>query len=118
MNYREVLGYDDFQLMIKIDNRGKDRFGEGEYGFGTCCDYVDSIIYDGDRYGVVVCVEPCGNLCKWAKTVRECLEWWDAVFSSQPEDWDYCKAGWHLYQYRWDNIEFPEEVSDVWLEKE
>ena len=110
----QIFGYDEFQLMIKIDNRGRNRFGEGDYGEDTCADYFDSIAYDGDLWGVAIFVEPCGNLAKWGKTVMECLEWWDAVFSSQPKDMGYCEAGWFLDWLEGDG--FPTDPKRVWCE--
>jgi len=41
-------------------------------------------------------IEPCGNITKWGGSFSEVIDWWIAVFSGQPEEWDYCRAGWHL----------------------
>ena len=110
----QIFGYDEFQLMLKIDNRGRTKFGDSDYGYGedTCADYFDSIAHDGDLWGVAIFVEPCGNLAKWGKSIRECLEWWDAVFSLQPESLSYIDAGWFL---DWlEGVGFPDNPKSVW----
>ena len=108
----QIFGYEEFQLMMKINNRGRDQFNEGDYGQDTCADYFDSIAHKDGLWGVAIFVEPCGNLAKWGKSIMDCLKWWDTVFSLQPEYLSYINAGWFL-----DWLEgkgFPDDSKKVW----
>ena len=80
----------------------------------TCFDYVDSLIQDGDRYGVTIFVEPGGNITKWGDSWEEVIEWWIEVFISQPPGIDYARCGWHLYEQIEDGGELPENPYDAW----
>ena len=90
----EIIDYDVFQKMKALDNR-QDLDGN-DFGYHSCCDYLDSLVQEGDRFGVVMFVEPCGNLIKWGNSWSEVLDWWIAVFKLQPENWNYARAGWWL----------------------
>src|SRR5436190_10984869 len=79
-------------LNIRCDADGND------FGFDTCCDYVESVQIEGDKVGVTVFVEPCGDITKWGTNVSEVLDWWIAVFKAQPEHWGYIEAGWCIYE--------------------
>jgi len=105
-----TLGYDSIVKVGHLNCRRADI--EREFTIDTCCDYVDSLHCDGDNFGVTMFVEPCGNITKLGRSFDEVLDWWIAVFSSQP-DWDYCRAGWHL-----DNLasrgRLPDNPAGIW----
>ena len=105
------IEYDTLQKIINLNDRRAGMFTS--FSANTCCDYVDSIHYDGKRWEVVMFVEPCGNASKSGDSLDAVLDWWIEVFSTQPTEWDYIKAGWHLWG--WGN-EFPDDVPSVWKE--
>lgn len=83
-----------------------------DLGRNTCFDYVGRFVRRGNLRGVTVFVEPCGNITKWGHSHEAVLAWWKTVFETQPEDWDYCQAGWHLDDMR---DELPDDPGDVWV---
>lgn len=103
-----------FDVLNKIEHLNSRRNAELDaFGANTCCDYVDSITVKDGRYGVVMFVEPCGNITKYADSWDAALDWWIAVFEHQPKDWDYIKAGWYL-DILADEHGLPAEWSAVW----
>lgn len=84
----------------------------GDFGSTTCFDYIDSLIKDSDKFGVVVFVEPAGNVIKWGNSWVEVLDWWIEVFKLQPNDWHKNKAGWHIYYLK----ELSDDPKTVWIE--
>lgn len=116
MNIVGVKTVIDFDLLQKIkclDNR-MDATDLERFGPNTCFDYIDSLICDGKRYGVVVFVEPCGDITRWAESWDAAIAWWMAVFRAQPKAWDYITAGWHLWHVANDG-QLPDDPQLVWL---
>ena len=79
-----------FSRILEIEN--------GRHPPSTCFDYVDSLVKSGQEYGVVIFVEPAGNIVKFGDSWVSVLGWFIELFRSQPSDWDYATAGWHLYE--------------------
>jgi hypothetical protein len=103
----------DYDTLQKIKNLDLGRNMDWEpFGNNTCSDYVDSIYYEDGKYGITVFVEPCGDITKWGNSINEVLDWWIEVFERQPEDWDYCKAGWYLDELAERGL--PENPDLVW----
>lgn len=95
----------NFDTLKKIEHLNFRRDNDlKSFGINTCCDYVDSLRYEDDCFGVTVFVEPCGNITKWGRSWNIILDWWITVFATQPDDWDYCKAGWHLWRLAEDDL--------------
>jgi hypothetical protein len=109
----EIVDYDLFQKMKALDRR-QDLDGNS-FSKETCCDYLDSLIRDGDKFGVIVFVEPCGNLVKMGNNWSEILDWWIEVFQIQPKKRDYVESGWYL-----DDLSekgFPDDPRKVWKDR-
>ena len=105
------LDYDD---LVKIEHLNQRRVDlDIPLPHSTCCDYVDSLTCDAGVYTVTMFVEPCGNITKRGKSWPAILDWWIEVFRMQPADWDYCRAGWHLYEISY-NKPLPEDPALVW----
>ena len=85
----------------------------GQFGRDTCFDYVDSLIQEDSRFGVIVFIEPLGNVTKFADTWEAALDWWIAVLKQQPPDWDYILAGSHLMTLQ-DEDKIPDDPGEVW----
>jgi len=100
---KTTVDYETISRICDLDRR--------DYGRNTCYDYVDSLIEDENGFGVVIFVEPCGNITKYGDSWPDVLDWWIRVFSSQPDDWDYMKAGWYLDAIA-NNL--PDNPEDVW----
>ena len=88
----------------------------------TCFDYIEEEGYQEDgSYFAVVFVEPIGNLCFAAKTKESMKENLERIFNSQPNEYDYIKAG-HIMNLNMRNIlmanKMIEEINekDVWDE--
>lgn len=109
MSFQMMLNYDELQLITALNNKcdldGKDLHSD------TCLDYVDTISYYDEQYWVIIFVEPVGNIAKSGKSVKEVLNWWLEVFRSQPQHWNYIKAGWHLFRIR---HKLPDNPKMVW----
>lgn len=103
-----IIDYDLLQKIINLDSRRDNELND--FGYNTCCDYVDSLVKNGNKYGVVVFVEPCGDITKWGLSWDEVLDWWEKIFQSQPENWDYVTAGWHLSKLD----PLPDDPEKVW----
>lgn len=93
---RLTIGFDVLKKIEHLNLRRDSNLDD--FGRDTCCDYVDSLHFEAGRYGVTVFVEPCGDITKWGQSWDAVLEWWIVVFASQPDGWDYCRAGWHLHE--------------------
>lgn len=108
-------GYGNCYQVIEFPDEELDSI-EPEGNPNTCFDYVDCAIYDpkSDRYGVVVFVEPCGNLIKFGESVDEVIHWWKGVFELQPKDMDYIEAGWHLAHISESPVLWGLAPSAVW----
>ena len=102
------LDYDDLCKIEHLNQRRADF--DRPFGFSTCCDYVDSLGYDGTSFYVTVFVEPCGDVTKKGTSWDAILDWWIAVFLAQPPDWEYVQAGWYLYELE----RLPDDPAMVW----
>lgn len=106
-----IVSYD---VLMKVEHLNQHRTRQlDHFGPNTCCDYVDSLTVKDGRYGVVMFVEPCGNITKYADSWDAALDWWITVFARQPHDWDYCRAGWYLDELAHERG-LPDSVNDVW----
>ena len=85
----------------------------GQFGRDTCFDYVDSLIEKAGQFGVVLFIEPLGNITKFANSWIEAIDWWIAVLKQQPPDWDYALAGSHLMTLQEEN-KLPDDPGKVW----
>jgi hypothetical protein len=108
-----ILTFDDLEKIEALNRRQGGN--EVDFGFHTCCDYVDSIVTEGDKSGVTVFVEPLGDITKWGESFTWVLDWWIRVFELQPAVWDYIDAGhWLMNLYEADNLsDDPEKVWPV-----
>jgi hypothetical protein len=106
-----VLTFNDLEKIQALNHRQNN---DGvDFGFHTCCDYVDSLVTEGDKSGVVVFVEPLGNITKWGESFTWVLDWWITVFEAQPAVWDYIDAGhWLKDLYEDDNL--SDDPGKVW----
>ncbi len=103
------IDYDTLNKLYNLNNR-KDS-DNNDFGFDTCCDYVDSItFYEKNIVEIVMFVEPCGNISKIGITLSEVLDWWIEVFKTQPKEWDYIRAGWYLYNLNG----LPDDPKEIW----
>lgn len=102
---KTILDYGAISLIGAIER--------ADFGDNTCYDYIDSLLRAGDRYGVVVFVEPCGDIVKWGESFEQVLTWWLGVFHSQSEDMGYIEAGWHLFLLA-QSDRLPDEPRQVW----
>ena len=82
-------------------------------GHDTCFDYVDSLVKEGERFGVTVFIEPLGNITKFANSWIEARDWWIAVLEQQPLGWDYILAGSHLFTLQ-EEDKLPDDPGEVW----
>lgn len=106
IDIKTVLDYDLIELIREFSSaRG--------FMTNSCMDYLDSLVIDGDKFGVVIFVEPCGDIVKWGNSWEECIKWWTKVFKSQPKDWDYCKAGYHLLSL-FEQDKLPDKAQGIW----
>ena len=85
----------------------------GQFGRNTCFDYVDSFIEKDGKFGVVVFIEPLGNITKFANSWIEAIDWWIAVLRQQPLGWDYILAGSHLFTLQ-EEGGLPDDPETVW----
>lgn len=83
-----------------------------DFGENTCCDCIESIHWNGDPPGVTMFIEPCGTVTKHGYSLTEVLDWWIAVFKTQPEDLDYIQAAWYLDWF--EGVGFPDDPKGVW----
>lgn len=105
-----ILTFDDIEKIIILNRSGN---GEVDFGPSTCCDYVDSLLTDDNRFGVTVFVEPGGDITKWGESFAWVLDWWIKVFQAQPTVWDYVDAGWYLMGlFEADNLN--DDPGKVW----
>lgn len=103
-----------FDVLKKVEHLNARRNVQLDtFGPNTCCDYVDSLTTKDGRYGVVMFIEPCGNIIKYGDSWDAVLDWWIAVFERQPSDWDYIQAGWYLDELA-DERGLPDDFQDVW----
>ena len=72
-------------------------FKKAKFPDDTCYDYVDSVKGNDDQVVVTIFIEPCGEISYSAPTEGEAFQWWHDVLTTQPKKWDYCNAGWHLW---------------------
>lgn len=102
-----------FDMLKKIEHLNYHRSPDlTDFGLDTCCDYVDSLRICDSRYGVTIFVEPCGDITKWGPSFETVLDWWLTVFSTQPDGWDYCCAGWYLNELAERGL--SDDASVVW----
>lgn len=85
----------------------------GQFGQDTCFDYVDSLIEEAGQFGVVLFIEPLGNVTKFADSWTEAIDWWIAVLKQQLPDWDYILAGSHLMTLQ-EEGKLPDDPGEVW----
>ena len=86
----------------------------GQFGRDTCFDYVDSLIEKDGQFGVVVFIEPLGNITKFADSWEAALDWWIAVLEQQPPEWDYILAGSHLMALQ-EEGQLPDNPAEIWI---
>jgi hypothetical protein len=104
------IGYEEIQLILELENQK----GLGE---NTCFDGISIIDSNNDEWSVEVFVEPVGNIKIRGKILKTILEFWLELFRTQPQDWEFAKAGGHLEKhlhlnsYKWEQ---PEDARKVW----
>lgn len=97
-----------FEVLNKLEE-----LKAADFGSDTCFDYVDSLIEEAGRFGVVLFIEPLGNVTKFADSWTEAIDWWIAVLKQQPPDWDYILAGSHLMALQ-DDGKLPDDPGEIW----
>lgn len=85
------ISFTDLELLFKLEKR------EGINEANSCFDYIEDICKHDDGWVVGMFVEPTGTIRIKKETLQLALEFWLELFQNQPEDWDYTKAGWHLF---------------------
>jgi hypothetical protein len=106
------LDHDDIKALVKLAN------GDGINDNISSFDYISAIYNDANQWVVEVFIEPVGVIKVQGRTLRYVIEFWLELFRSQPEDWDYSKAGRHLekfLQLRSFEWEAPKDARRVWL---
>ena len=102
------LDYKEIQLLVQLETK----FGERDQ---TCFDHVVSIGYEADQWQVEVFVEPYGKVLLSHPDLSRLLRFWITVFESQPQDWEFARAGWHLGLHlanlQWSE---PEDAPKIW----
>lgn len=100
-----ILDYKTIEKINYLNNCAK-------LPISSCFDYIDSLeIKDNGKYAVTIFVEPAGEVTKTGNSFSEILDWWIGVFESQPEDLDYCGAGWYLSSIQ-DTL--PDNFNEIW----
>ncbi len=76
----------------------------------SCFDDVHEIEFNNDRnWRVTIFVEPVGEFVIQNNEIDKIFEFLLELFQSQPADWDYLKAGYHL-----DSV-YPTRLIDLAL---
>ena len=99
-------------MPLEVLNR-LEKLQAGQFVPDTCFDYVDSLIEEKGQFGVVVFIEPFGNVTRFADSWEAALDWWIAVLEQQPLGWDYALAGSHLMTLQ-EEDKIPDDPGAVW----
>lgn len=85
-------------------------FHAADFGKDTCYGYIANISIGDGKCAVTIFVKPGLVFKKSGDSLAAVLGWWQKCFETQPNGWDYCQAGWHLF----DMEQLPDDVGRVW----
>lgn len=97
VNILEILDFEEIEALLELGNT--------DYGENTCFDYIDSIKKIGDKYRVVIFVEPVGNISFAGNNLLKLLKFLKELFLKQPADMSYVDAGYHLLNFLQEKID-------------
>jgi hypothetical protein len=104
------IRYPDIELILDLEKLHEKKPS-------SCFDYIEAIAFENNEWLVAIFIEPVGALKVKAKTLKDALTFWLILFQSQPEDWDYAKAGNYLDQRITDQqlfFEHPQQAALIW----